>query len=83
MFETMKTLVIKKNFESHYQRVSLCCDRPGVFVGVNHIDNCRDQFTPRCLFVASEPVKKGAEVRKVKRCRIEAAISLPQLETNP
>jgi len=48
--------------------------------GVNHIDNCRDQFTPRCLLVTSEPVKKGAEVRKVKRCRTEDAIFLPQLE---
>ena len=45
MFETMKALVVKKNFENHYQRgesVSVAIVLV-VFVGVNHIDNCRDQ----------------------------------------
>jgi len=41
----MKALVIKKNFENRYQRgesVSVAIVLV-VFVGVNHIDNCRDQ----------------------------------------
>ena len=82
MRETMKALVVKKNFESHRQK-SKSVFMLIVFVIFvhDHIDKCDDDQNDKAneqrrgVKVRHLTREKGAEVRKFKTCRIEAAIS--------